>query len=480
MAELLLHPAVEEEALEVGHVEIALPEWVREPWTPGQKWSQTETQRAFHLSPARVRVLSAGFGSGKTVALLVETAQLALENLGCPVFLLAPTATLSEDLHEPGLLEVLERAGLHEGDDYVFQRSQQRRRIDGWGGHSRGGWTINFRSFDNPARLVGHNAAAVLIDEPALCRDLGKLLQNARRRVRHPAARHKAIVLAGTPDAGTAFGRLVMKPPRDAEVFYGSTDDNPMLEESYLRDLEDDYPPETIDAYRHGRPVVLTGRAYTSFRAAPFPDEGNLREWTYDPERPVVLAVDNNRNPMAAVLSQMDGGVLQSFAEVHLKGGSWRALAERVHQLLAGVAPAGFILHGDAVLRTQATDEASSWGAFANIRDHLAAVFEMDGSEGGLTFELRCPEANPLVVASLEATNRFLCSARGVRRWAIDPRCDELIEDLETNTTKDDGSQIDKRDKARTHWADTMRYVISREWPLKVAARSRATGFRSA
>jgi phage terminase large subunit len=77
---------------------------------------------------------------------------------------------------------------------------------------------------------------------------------------------------------------------------------------------------------------------------------------------------------------------------------------------------------------------------------------------------LSVPPANPPVLSRVQKVNALLTNALGEVRLEVDPRCKELIKDLEEVTFKPDSGVIDKvRDPQRTHASDAIGYAI---WQL--------------
>ena len=67
--------------------------------------------------------------------------------------------------------------------------------------------------------------------------------------------------------------------------------------------------------------------------------------------------------------------------------------------------------------------------------------------------------------------NSILCTQSGERRLFVDPRCRQLIKDLEQVGWKEDANgnvlgQIDKRDPERTHVSDALGYLIEEEFGI--------------
>ncbi len=87
--------------------------------------------------------------------------------------------------------------------------------------------------------------------------------------------------------------------------------------------------------------------------------------------------------------------------------------------------------------------------------------------------------SNPAVRDRVNCVNARLCNQAGTRRLLIDPRCEQLIRDLERVHWKTDSNgnalnEIDKSDPARTHTSDALGYMIVTQFPLRAPA-----GYRS-
>jgi hypothetical protein len=106
---------------------------------------------------------------------------------------------------------------------------------------------------------------------------------------------------------------------------------------------------------------------------------------------------------------------------------------------------------GDASGYQQQTGGATDYDM---IRDHFAA-------HSCMRVDYRAPKSNPSVRERINLTNRQLKTAAGRIGLQVDPRCKELIKDLEQVCFKADTMQIDKdRDRLRTHLSDALGYVL--------------------
>lgn len=74
---------------------------------------------------------------------------------------------------------------------------------------------------------------------------------------------------------------------------------------------------------------------------------------------------------------------------------------------------------------------------------------------------LRVPQSNPPVLNRVNKVNAMLTNALGEMRLEVDPRCKELIKDLEEVMFKPDSGIVDKaHDPRRTRASDALGYVI--------------------
>ena len=111
-------------------------------------------------------------------------------------------------------------------------------------------------------------------------------------------------------------------------------------------------------------------------------------------------------------------------------------------------------VYGDASGNSQQTTGQSD---FRMLKEHFTV-------HSNLRVEYRIPSANPPVRERVNVTNGQFLSAAGVARVYVDPKCKELIKDLEQVSYKAESMLIDKdRDRARTHLSDALGYLIWQE-----------------
>jgi hypothetical protein len=91
---------------------------------------------------------------------------------------------------------------------------------------------------------------------------------------------------------------------------------------------------------------------------------------------------------------------------------------------------------------------------------------------------LHVPSSNPPVKDRINCVNAKLKNHAGDRRLLINPKCKQLIKDLEQVSWKADPhgntlAELDRSDPMRTHVSDALGYFIAREFGMHVVAGER-------
>lgn len=404
-------------------------------------------QRRFFLCRAFQAVYIGGFGAGKTHVCAMKALALAAANPGLPGLLAAPTERMAVEVTGGLLRELLEAYQV----PHRYLASQARIVLD-WGSE------VWLRSADRPARLKGTNLAWAGLDEAAQMKEAAWHV--ILSRVRHPAASQRQLFITTTPEGFNWLHRaFIAEPPADCEVFFAPTRQNVFLGPAYEARLREIYPPLLAEQYLEGRFVNTTsGRIYH-----PFDRAAHVRPLDFEAGRPVGLACDFNVNPMVWLIIQCRDGLILVLDEIVLHEADTAAAAQ---EFLARYPGAGedLFVYGDAAGRRRDTRQVGRTD-YAIIKEVLPAA------------RLKVPKANPPVKDRINALNARLRNARGQVGLAIDPRCRELIEDLERLTWlagSQSGALIDKSDPRRSHASDALGYFVSREFPI----RGKVRGFR--
>jgi hypothetical protein len=167
---------------------------------------------------------------------------------------------------------------------------------------------------------------------------------------------------------------------------------------------------------------------------------------------------------MCSIVAQVKDGVLRVIDEIWMG----RATTPEVCGQFLERHPnhrGGVVVYGDASGAHRQTTGSSD---FEMVRQALA--------KGGYkSASYRIPQANPEVRERVNLVNAMLRSARDEARVFIDPKCRELILDLEQVRYKPGSAVIDKeKDARRTHMSDALGYLIWREFRPLAKAGERA------
>jgi hypothetical protein len=155
---------------------------------------------------------------------------------------------------------------------------------------------------------------------------------------------------------------------------------------------------------------------------------------------------------MCSVVAQARGGEYHVLDEIVLRRASTQQACEEFQKRF-GLPAAGLVVYGDASGAAMKTSGYSDYGIIREyFRSRSAKVL------------YRIPSANPAVRERVCAVNAKLRNAAGEIRLYVDPKCKELIADLEQVSYLEDSTQIDKdKDRRRTHLSDALGYLIWQE-----------------
>jgi Terminase RNaseH-like domain len=148
------------------------------------------------------------------------------------------------------------------------------------------------------------------------------------------------------------------------------------------------------------------------------------------------------------------------------------AMAEAVQELLAQYQPAplNVYVYGDATGAQRKTSATrTDWQIVKDFFGRYADRFKV---------QFRVLSSNPPVKDRINCVNALLQNHAGQHRLLVDPKCKELIKDLEQTCWKSDphGNQLtdlDKSDPMRTHASDATGYLIALEFPMRARGGER-------
>jgi hypothetical protein len=207
----------------------------------------------------------------------------------------------------------------------------------------------------------------------------------------------------------------------------------------------------------------------------------HVRPQTFQPLYPVIWSIDFNVNPMCMLLMQRVGDVVYVFDEIVLPNANTEAAcqafldkAEPLYQMVPGYQrPMNVEVYGDASGNQKRTSAAETdWTIIRQFFRRWKGTYQE-------SFHIL--SANPPVRDRINCVNSRLRNTFEENRLFIDPRCRELVKDLEqvawaTDSTGAVTSDLDKSDRARTHASDALGYYIAQVFPLKPLIGHQSSG----
>jgi hypothetical protein len=184
--------------------------------------------------------------------------------------------------------------------------------------------------------------------------------------------------------------------------------------------------------------------------------EGNVRRVQYDPMQDIVVSMDFNVAPAAAIFAHVEGNqVVHQFGELNIRDAWTQVVADEIVRKFANH-QAKISFFGDpSGTKRKSSSKQTDWQiveAAARLKWGNRASFHYDR---GIISER----------AKINALNARICNSLGDRRYYVDPSCKESIKDFEQVTCAPDGS-VEKRDLSRTHWFDAAGYLCEKKWPI--------------
>ena len=399
------------------------------------------SQSEFHESTARFKGFSGAIGSGKSQALCQEAIRLSYLNPGRLGLMGAPTYPMLRDATQAALLEILD------SNDIPYDLNKAENSLTIRDTESR----ILFRPVEEFERLRGTNLAWFGVDELTYTQEDSWL--RLEGRLRDPLATRLCGFAVWTPkgydwvwrrfiaDKVPGYHAVLAQAFENRHILAKIPDFYERLRSSYDQNF---YEQEVLGAY-----LSMEGaRVYSSFKRAV-----NMRKLSVDPALPLFWALDFNVDPMSSVIAQKWRSTLYVLDEIVIRRATTRdACAEFLKRYPEH--PAGVHIFGDASGSAMQTTGASDYEL---VREYFL-------THTRTPVRYRVPSSNPPVRDRVNVVNRQFCSASGSVHAYVDPKCAELIKDLEQVSFKADSMVIDKdRDRARTHLSDALGYLMWQE-----------------
>jgi len=415
-------------------------------------------------SPARFRVLVAGRRFGKTYLALAEILRTALEP-NKVIWYVGPNDHQTKRI-------VWDRLKSLTRPFWAHRPHETELRID-----LKTGSRILVTGAFNPAALRGDGLDLIVLDEYA------SMKPAAWSEVLRPALSDRLgrALFIGTPQGRNHLYEQFeyAHNASDWAAFQFTTADGGLVTPDEINASARELDPHSF-AQEFNAEFVSASRHRVYY---PFDRARHLASVQFDGAYPLVWSLDFNVNPMCMLLIQRIGDMVYVFDEIVLPDANTefacQAFLERVEPIYRRIPshlrPITVHVYGDASGNQKRTSaSATDWAIVRKFFTTWVGTYQP---------VFRLTTANPPVRDRINCVNSRLRNAANddEPRLLIDPRCRELIKDLEqvawaTDSTGAVTSDLDKSDRARTHCSDALGYYIAQAFPLKPLAGHQSSG----
>ena len=403
----------------------------------------TDPQFRLVTTESQFPAMVAGFGAGKTKALITRT---LLKKSNYPkqnVAYYLPTFDLVRNIGFPRFTQELESMGAKFKLNKVFHT------ID-----IHNGGSIIFRSMDMPERIVGYEVADSLVDElDTLKTEQARTAWQkiiARNRQKKPDGSLNTVAVGTTPEGFRfTYEQWARSGNPSYELIKASTYSNTInLPDGYIESLKSTYPSNLLSAYLDGEFVNLTaGSVYPEFDR-----RLNYCSTTILEGEPLHIGLDFNVTKMAAVvyvLRDTEPHAVLEFTDVF----DTPAMCQSIKSRLQGHA---IFIYPDASGNARKSNNAS---------ESDLSILRQAG------FNVFVNSRNPAVKDRVLATNNLIHS-QGVRKLKINTdNCPALTESLEKQAY-DKYGEPDKS-SGLDHIVDAATYFLAYKFPIASQAVQR-------
>ncbi len=393
----------------------------------------TKPQTALANSTAPFPAMIAGYGAGKSHALILRTMKFIFGN-GRNVAYYLPTYDLIKTIAYPRFCEVLDNLDV----PYKLNKSDHVIEVNGK--------QIIFRTLDNPERIVGYEVGDSMVDE------LDTLPINKARdcwnkiiaRNRQKKDTQNTVAVGTTPEGFRFVYEMWGKNPTESyEIIKAPTYSNPHLPTDYIDLLRETYPEHLLEAYIEGEFVNLTsGSVYPAYDRKLNATDNVMKEY-----ETLHIGMDFNVNNGSAVAHVVSKDI--AYAVDELTG--VRDTPAMINAILERYVGHNIIVYPDA-----------SGGATKSMNASLSDIklLRMAG------FTIIAPKKNPFVRDRIASVNRAINDINNFRRYYVNiDKCPSLALSLEQQVYDKNGEP--DKSSGLDHIVDAAGYFINKQFPIK-------------
>lgn len=381
------------------------------------------------LSDRRFKVLVAGRRWGKTLLALWLVVLCAAQGKNRHVYYIAPTRRQAKRIVWRELKNLIPLQARHATSETELRIELCNDSI------------IELHGASNAESLRGSGLDFVVLDEFASMRPeiWGEVVRPML------ADRQGGALFIGTPKGFNHFYELYVTAQSRPEwvVFRFPTRDGGYVSDEELKLLQYEMDPRRFRQELEATFEAAQGRVYYAFTR-----EDNVTELKCVPDAPLLVGMDFNISPMAAVIAQRAADECHVIDEIVLANSN---TTEMMQELNRRYGPGRGIVHPDPSGSQRRTSAPVGRTDFALI-----------GEAGWVVYEQTTPYP---IIDRTNTVNSMLCNAQGRRRLLISPKCKQLIRGLEGLTYKEGGKFIDKS-SGFDHITDALGYLIMGVFPM--------------
>jgi Terminase large subunit, T4likevirus-type, N-terminal len=415
-----------------------------------------EHQRRWWGLPNFIKAMVAGYGAGKTLIGSKRAIAMSLLNNGQPHFWVSPSYKVAKRTVVPTLIELLDgKKTVDKGLRYKYNKSDNEFLITHRGRTGR----IWIGSGEEPDSLKGPNVGTATIDEPFI-QDEAVFLQMLAR-VRAPKAKHREIGLLGTPEQlnwGYDICEGEDADRYDIGMINVATSANLALPQQYIDTLLAGYTARMKQAFFDGQFINLSkGAIYYGFSR-----HRNIVRLE-DPGHELLVGMDFNVDPMAAIVFWVNGKHMHIVAEIEIENADTQYMADILSQNNEGT--------NEEIVKGQIRNFLDKEGAMRvrTIYPDASGRARSTNSPGGTSdftilrtkFEVISKSANPKIRDRENAVNGKLNPARGRPTLTIDPACKKIQKYMHAYT-----HELRLKQKQYSHLLDALGYPTAYLYPV--------------
>lgn len=220
------------------------------------------------------------------------------------------------------------------------------------------------------------------------------------------------------------------------------------IDGGYVTAAEIEQARRDLDVRTFNQEYLATFESYANRIFYAFDRKVNVIPYTEPVPRTLYVGLDFNVSMMSISVFARNGNTIHAFDEIALMSSN---TDEAVIELRNRYPTQRIIAYPDPA-GSQKKTSASGKTDISILRN--------------AGFEVRAPRAHNPVRDGVNAVNSKLCSATGETTFYVDPKCKKIIESLEKHSFKE-GTSIPDKDSGYDHFADSIRYYIDYDFPIK-------------